>query len=412
LMSNFPTPTNTQRGNYEPVEETYYIQGVSLGGNVPRSQKIRLEDNELVRRLSPKSSAERSRFDRAPIDTNKLGLFYSAADQINKEIFNHIGDIALDDYVGDPDHEFTFDYPDLTHFSKEYWKKYSDKNDINAYLRVFSQFDYSLFNQIKQLLPERVDESMGILVEPHALERAKVALTKKPVITNPQYDSRIEDPVKEVSGDTLPLTASIASPITVTDSVSIYHVGSAGYDDNGNYFGNLVTRDPYKSTVYKHIYKFFPYKKDPVSATSMNLPMEITGTLSPLTYSATGSVILNPRPSSIFKLDVLHYSGSINLDKIARNRMTSISSSLGGGIPSKYNYSRSLDETGYMDDFMQSTENLKYAGCRLVGPGINLPTTINAIDQRPVVEIFETNPNTLVFNNQPNSANPGNLEVR
>ena len=92
--------------------------------------------------------------------------------------------------------------------------------------------------------------------------------------------------------------------------------------------------------------------------------------------------------------------------------MTSISSSLGGGIPSKYNYSRSLDETGYMDDFMQSTENLKYAGCRLVGPGINLPTTINAIDQRPVVEIFETNPNTLVFNNQPNSANPGNLEVR
>ena len=59
-----------------------------------------------------------------------------------------------------------------------------------------------------------------------------------------------------------------------------------------------------------------------------------------------------------------------------------------------------------------AAENQKYEGCRLIGPGINLPTTINAIGQKPVVEVFETNPNTLIFNNQPNSTNPGNLEVR
>jgi len=411
-MSNFPTPTNVQRGNYETVEETYYIQGVSLGGNVPRSQKIRLEDNELVRRLSPKSSGERSRFDRAPIDTNKLGLFYSAADQINKEIFNHVGDIALDDFVGDPDHEFTYDYPDLSHFSKEYWKKYSDKNDINAYLRVFSQFDYSLFNQIQQLLPERVDESMGLLVEPHALERAKVALTKKPIITNPQYEVSLPKPSPTASGVILPLSASIDSPVSVTNTVSVYHVGSNGYDESGNYFGHLITRDPYAPTIYKHIYTLFPYQSDPVGAAAANLPMEITGTLSPFSYSPTGSVILSPRPSTIYKLDVLHYSGSGDFNKVIRNRLSEVSRSLGGGIPSKYNYSRSLQETGYMDDFMQSTENLKYAGCRLIGPGINLPSTISALDLRPVVEIFETNPNTLIFNNQPNATNPGNLEVR
>ena len=414
-MSNFPVPTNVQRGNYEPVEETYYIQGVSLGGNVPRSQKIRLEDNELVRTLSPKSTSEKSRFDRAPIDTNKLGLFYSAADQINKEIFNHIGDIALDDYVGDPDHEFTFNYPDLYHFSKEYWKKYSDKNDINAYLRVFSQFDYSLFGQIKQLLPERVDESMGLLIEPHALERVKVKLADKPKVSNPQYDSRIEDPVKNVSGDTLLLSASIDSPVTVTDSVQVYNVGSSGYSDTGNYLANMHTLsngDPYKSSTYKHIYTLFPYQTNYAEATALGLAMEITGTLSPLTYSPTGSVILDQRPSSIFKHDVLHYSGSALLNKRARNLFTEVSRSLGMGVPSKYNYSRSLDETGYMDDFIRSTENLKYEGCRLTGPGINLPTTINALSLKPVIEIFETNPNTLIFNNQPNVTNPGNLEVR
>ena len=45
--SSFDTPINSSRGNFVPVEETYYIQGVSLGGNLPYSQKIRLEDNEL-----------------------------------------------------------------------------------------------------------------------------------------------------------------------------------------------------------------------------------------------------------------------------------------------------------------------------------------------------------------------------
>ena len=100
------------------------------------------------------------------------------------------------------------------------------------------------------------------------------------------------------------------------------------------------------------------------------------------------------------------------LNKRARNLLSEVSRSLGQGIPSKYNYSRSLDETGYMDDFIQATENLKYEGCRISGPGINLPSTINALGQKAVVEIFETNPNTLIFNNQPNVTNPGNLEVR
>jgi len=416
--SGFVTPINIQRGNYVPVEETYYIQGVSLGGNVPRSQKIRLEGNELVRRLSPKTTGERSRFDRAPIDTNRVGLFYSAADQINKEIFNHIGDVALDDFVGDPDHEITLDYPDLNNFSKEYWKKYTDKNDINAYLRIFSQFDYALFNQIKQLLPERVDEAMGLLVEPHALERAKVRLTKRPVITNPQYDALVEDTTPSGSGVLRPLTASIsAAPELIP--VQVYHVGSSGYADTGNYLATysgsnsgIPGEDPYTATTYKHIYTLFPYQVAPVAAAALNLPLEITGTLSPLTYSPTGSVILNQRISDVYKLDVLHYSGSATLSRRLRNLVGDISRSRGLGIPTKWNYSRSLDTTSYRDDFMQMTENQRYEGCRLVGPGINLATTINAIDQKPVIEVFETNPNTLVFNSQPNATNPGNLEVR
>ena len=71
-----------------------------------------------------------------------------------------------------------------------------------------------------------------------------------------------------------------------------------------------------------------------------------------------------------------------------------------------------MDITGYRDDFNAQTNNLFYAGCQIASPGINIGSTINAIDQRPVVEVFETNPNTLVFNNDQTDDNPGFLEVR
>ena len=114
------TTTDSERGSFLPVEETYYIQGVSLGASLPKSQKIRFDDNELISTLSPNSTAESSKFDLASLDSNRLGLFYSMADQINKDIFNNIGDVALDDFVGDPDDQYEHEYPDLTGFSKEY----------------------------------------------------------------------------------------------------------------------------------------------------------------------------------------------------------------------------------------------------------------------------------------------------
>ena len=409
--SGFLTPVNVQRGNYFPIEETYYIQGVSLGGNVPKSQKIRLESNELVRRLSPTTTAERSRFDRASIDTNKLGLFYSPADQINKDIFNHIGDVALDDYIGDPDHEITYDYPDLTHFSKEYWKKYSDKNDLNAYLRIFSQFDFSLFNQIKQLLPERIDEAMGLLVEPHALERAKVILSKRPEKEPLHYDALLSNPLTQ-SGVITPLSAVIPSS-PIIEGRSVYQTGSGGYVDTGNYLalfkganGGMPGGDPYDGTIYKHEYTLFPYQSNPVEATALDLPRQITGSLHPLTTSPTGSVILNQRPSRIFSLVTFHYGTGSAANKRARDYQRYVSESMGSS------FSSSLSTAGYRDDFFQMTENQQYAGCKLVGPGVNVPSIIAALDNKPVVEVFETNPNTLIFNNQPTAQNPGNLDVR
>ena len=232
--SGFSTPSNSERGNYEPVEETYYVQGISLGGNNPRSQKIRFDDNTLIRQLSRTNTAERSKFDYAPIDSPKLGLFYSMADQINKDIYNNVGDAELDDYIGDPDDEYEMDYPDLLHFSKKYWKKYTNRNDINAYMRIFSQFDFGLFHQLKQLLPERVDEASGLLVEPNALERTKVRLTKKPSYETLHYEAQLPTPKPSGSGDYNTYMGAVDGQLVSVESDSVFSA-------TNNYTGVIST---------------------------------------------------------------------------------------------------------------------------------------------------------------------------
>ena len=238
--SGFITPDNPLRGNYEVIEETYYVQGVSLGGSVPRSQKIRLEENELITTLTPDRSAEKSRFDRAPLDSNRLGLFYSLADQINKDIFNHVGDVALDDFVGDPDHEFTEGYPDLFHFSKQYWKKFDQRNDLNAFIRVFTQFDFSIFTQIQQTIPERVDDVTGLLIEPHALERSKVRITSLPEVEDLALETELHITSSLFpTSDVIPEREGIIDKPYVVESETLYHLTDNGILDIGNRFGTI-----------------------------------------------------------------------------------------------------------------------------------------------------------------------------
>lgn len=559
-------PTDPQLGNYEAVEETYYVPGVSLGGSLPRSEKIRLEDNYLIRRLSPTNTAERSSFDYAPLDTNRVGLFYSHADQVNKDIFNQIGDVELDDFIGDPDDEFEYQYPDLFHFSKQYWKKYTDRNDVNAYIRIFSQFDFSLFNQIKQLLPARVDEAMGLLVEPHALERVKVPLTKRPVIENPQYDVTLTQSQPTASGEYMMYSASIAVAEDLVLAESVYHTGSNGYSDLGNtWFANMDIGPTDMPTDYCGIAIYpadarpsataslfnafvrstvdsngtgwftnttlldsiktinFSYATSSVTTTTLSdqliaryttgIPYDaeysfrvnvqssasFTGATTAATVAVTiGSIdennIITPirtvtktqqyidiglpgldkrydtynftdfkinaysdlvvilqyckvnsitadfrifvdnieltfaiqnlchigvhktfdnyRTSNIYQQVVYHYSGSKGTTLRDRNAYHAYSQSLG------LYYSQSLIPATYMDDQFEQYENARYNGCRISAPDFNANSNISAIGNSPVIEVYNTNPNQLIFTQNPESrgstgaTEPGNLIVR
>ena len=207
--SNFNTPIHAHRGNYNILTETYYIDAPSIGGTNINSTKIRIEDQQLIGVLDPMVTAERSRFDYATLDSNRLGLFYSAADQINKDIYNHIGAVSFDNFLGDPAEEFNTSYSDLHKIAHHYWKKFDNKPDINAYIKVFSLFDFSLFTQIKQLIPVRATAATGLLIEPNILERSKVRVMERIGISNPQHEQRINLAVAAMTASTLPLDAVI-----------------------------------------------------------------------------------------------------------------------------------------------------------------------------------------------------------
>ena len=460
-MSNFPTPDATagavQKGNYERVEERYYIDVPSLGGSIPRSTKIRFDDNALVSRLSPTNTAEMSRFDKMPLDSNRLGLFYSPADQINKDIYNQVGGAVLDDLVGDPDDEFQPVYKDLREFSEDYWKKYSNPNDINEFIRLFSIYDFSLFQQIKQTLPARAHTAMGLLVEPHALERSKVQLTKPIRYENPQYEDVITNPfgglILSHSMEIQPLSMSLSTVFSMSNATSIYHTPGGNPSDwhkEGNYLMAVTASLPrfdnpskYQIGRFVHWYEGGGYRnyqtypevfrthKDIFKRTSPNdigsgfteerlddknagdigarwLTQSLhEGGIIDQETSPTGSIIYDQRKSYLFSKVIFHYSSSGKFPRedntFHRSFEHAVSKSLG------LFYSRSLEPADYMDDFFIEDERLKYEGTRLTGPAVNLLGSNNEPNNTPVVQIFETNPNQMIYTKD--SAR-GNIKIR
>ena len=178
---------------YDSLEETYYYDGISIGAGTYDDNKIRIESNELTGNLSVDTRASLSQYDKAPLDSNKLGIFYSPQTMIDEDIIAQLGSVKLDDYIGDPEQIQEKSYPELIQFSRSYWKKYNTKNNLNAFINMFTLFDLSFFKQLDQLLPARIDKIKGLLIQPNLLERSKDVIFNKPVsIKNNSYTSSLE----------------------------------------------------------------------------------------------------------------------------------------------------------------------------------------------------------------------------
>jgi hypothetical protein len=190
ISASFASWTNAEP--YDSIEETYYYDGISLAAGTFDDNKIRLEDNELVGTLDVKSRAERSQFDKAPLDSNRLGVYFSPQTMIDEDIIAQLGFTELDSYIGDPGQQYERSYPDLIKAAQKYWKKYETKNDLNAYIKIFTLFDLSFFKQLDQLLPARADKITGLLVQPNILERNKDSFAPRVRRKDVAYNSELD----------------------------------------------------------------------------------------------------------------------------------------------------------------------------------------------------------------------------
>jgi hypothetical protein len=204
--------------NFEPddlrgVVDEYNTKVPSAGANNIMNNKVRVEPNRLRGMLDVDKRKETSKYDSAPNDSNQLGVYLSATKMYNEDIYNHTGFFEIDDYIGDPDQRegFTEQNEQLDYLRRQVFKKYSTKNLINSTIDILARYDFSVFEQIRQTIPARVDYNSGIIIEPHILERPKVKSKAKLTKTEPFYKTVIKQVDKEPQMFITPLEVSMSA---------------------------------------------------------------------------------------------------------------------------------------------------------------------------------------------------------
>jgi len=165
--------------NYTPYERTVTAQVPQSGFNY--SNKVRFEtqynlngsditkDDSIG--LSYRERSTQKSYDQSPIDSDRLGLFFSPIKEINMDILRSVGPLNIDDYIGDPSDDYNYTYTNLDTFREYYFERYN--LNFNEYIQLVRYIDKTLFDQLESLVPARAKVAKGLLIESHILERSK-----------------------------------------------------------------------------------------------------------------------------------------------------------------------------------------------------------------------------------------------
>ena len=191
------TNIGTYPHNFEAIDRSVVLEIPDMGSTRYSTNKVRFETqtdfngNDVSGgvNLSIKDRVTKKSFDQAPTDSNRVGLFFSPTKELNIDIAKSFGGINLDNYIGDPSDDYKPNYSTLDNLRNYYFQRF-DGRDIYAYINLIKLYEKSMFEDIKKMLPARVKATTGLLIEPHILERSKVA-RKKPTGDEYQKDAEI-----------------------------------------------------------------------------------------------------------------------------------------------------------------------------------------------------------------------------
>ena len=191
------SPITSYPYQFEAIDRSVVLEIPDMGSTRYSTNKVRFETqtdfngNDVSGgvNLSIKDRVTKKSFDQAPTDSNRVGLFFSPTKELNIDIAKSFGGINLDNYIGDPSDDYKPNYSTLDNLRNYYFQRF-DGRDIYAYINLIKLYEKSMFEDIKKMLPARVKATTGLLIEPHILERSKVA-RKKPTGDEYQKDAEI-----------------------------------------------------------------------------------------------------------------------------------------------------------------------------------------------------------------------------
>ena len=168
--------------NYEPLEREVALTIPNSGASRYYTNKVRLESQTLTSNLSPLHRSTNKAFENAPMDSNRVGLFFSPNKDLDLDIAKSFGGESFDDYIGNPAYEYGYtNYPELDVIRNYYFERVGERN-LYEFIRLIRYYDKSLFVNLREMLPARVIATTGLLIAPHLLERNKIKINRPEAI--------------------------------------------------------------------------------------------------------------------------------------------------------------------------------------------------------------------------------------
>ena len=269
------------------------------GPNRRNASKIRIENNVLSGSgvgLSRYHRRDMSSNDIAPLDSPKVGIYFSPVDVINEDIMLSFANLDFNQYLGDPRDVFSEQYGELKNISNQYFQKYSGRNDFWDYMRLIKYYDQSVFKQMRKLIPARSKPHTGVLIEGNVFERQKSPVQRNnPTFTLPYYDAKINLTNFHYNIDA-----------DQEDSHSVVKIEA----DYPNYDGVVSTEKRFRLPA---LYNFSP--NDNYDDINLYISGSIkVGGPDRVFSEATGAMILNNRISVFNKEYKFFYTSSVDFD--------------------------------------------------------------------------------------------------
>jgi hypothetical protein len=433
---------------------------------------------------------EKSQYDTAPVDTNQVGIYMSATKMYNEDIYNHTGYFEIDDYIGNPDRRpgYTEQNEELDYVRRQVFKKYSSKNLINDTIDILARYDFSVFEQIRQTMPARVDYNSGILIEPHILERPKMKSKTNVSYTQPQYDIVITQIDKPIDSEYVQYETEVEGVRTIlsatknnyTSNINITNLQSISVTKNDlESVGNAQIRNMYLPSTYCYTIpiNYNPQIESVLLSTKLDALLNSISDVNTLAAeddyfdvsltggSGTGAVVtIRVSGNQITRIvvttqgsgyqvgdglefEIDGYGGEITLQAddfvttytdigygigwntgsngywncrplgtmVTGSRVSQYASTTVYFYSTEQSASLRLSNSSSLIPAQVSTDNLplavdslRYLGCKMTSDSLttNSPDTP---DGRPVIEVFEADPNVLIYTSQ--TADEGNLDV-